>query len=137
MTVPSPEQIAGQLEKAYQALDDAEETLTDGRLETATSRAYYAIFYAARAILWSQGFAPKTHKGLGTLFDQHLIKPGIVDRVYRDILKDAADDREYADYLALTGSLDVTDVKRLVTDARRFVEKMDELIDEREPGKHC
>ena len=63
MTAPTRQEIEAEIGNALEALDDAEATLQQGRLKTAINRAYYACFHAARAVLWSESHAPKTHKG--------------------------------------------------------------------------
>ncbi len=128
MTIPSARQIRAEMERAYEALDDAEHTLSEGRLRTALSRAYYAVFHAARAVLWSQGLAPKTHKGMIQLFGKHVVGEGLVSREIGKILTEAHEQRELADYHALAGSFDKDEVEMLVADARRFVEKIEGIL---------
>lgn len=133
MTAPSEVEIRAELALARESLDDAEDDLGDRRLRSATSRAYYAMFHAARAVLWTKGLAPKTHRGLLQLFSEHLVLPGIVEKTLSAMLKDAFDARDLADYDAMTGNLDQADVRRLVKDARRFVATMGDLIRDTPP----
>lgn len=128
MTTPSAQEIQAELTKGRSALEEAEILLREGKLDGATSRGYYAIFHAARAVVWTKGYAPKTHKGVVQQFGQHVVKSGEVEVTFSDILKDAADDRELADYHALAGEFERAEVERLVRDGRRFVEKMEELV---------
>lgn len=50
------------LEKAEKALKSAKLLQENGELEDAASRAYYAMFHAARAILFNKGINAKTHR---------------------------------------------------------------------------
>lgn len=40
------------------------------------SRAYYAVFDAALALLFSAGIEARSHRGIGTLIGEHFVKPG-------------------------------------------------------------
>lgn len=128
MTVPSAEQVHGELANAFEALDDAESTLKEDRLRTAISRAYYAVFHAARAVLWSKGFGPKTHKGVIQLFSKEIVNARLVGKPIGKILSDAHDERELADYHSLVGEFEHREVQNLVQDARRFVEEIERLL---------
>ena len=48
--------------------------------QNAVSRAYYAMMHAANAALATKGLQAKTHNGTQTLFNEHLVQPGEVDR---------------------------------------------------------
>jgi uncharacterized protein (UPF0332 family) len=45
-------------------------------LHDAVSRAYYAAFHLARALLLTEGVEPQTHTGVGGMFGLHFIVPG-------------------------------------------------------------
>jgi uncharacterized protein (UPF0332 family) len=53
------------------ALRAAEELLKLGLPNDAVSRAYYAAFHYARALLLLEGLEPKTHRGVVTLLSEH------------------------------------------------------------------
>ena len=128
MTQPTAEDIDAELANAYEALDDAESDLSQGRLKSATNRAYVAMFHAARAVLWMKGHAPKTHRGLQHLFRDHLEKPRLVTNLDTSTLTHAFEERQLADYHDVSASLDRKEVKQLVADASQFVDRMDALI---------
>lgn len=56
--------IAYRQEKADLALDDAAFLTEAGRYGLAANRLYYALYYAASAILLSKGVVTKRHSGL-------------------------------------------------------------------------
>lgn len=68
----------------------------------ACSRAYYAMFYAARAALLQAGQAEaamaKTHSGLIAAFGEHLVKPGLVDATQGRAFAMVERERLTADY---------------------------------------
>ena len=78
--------IAGDLlAKSSQALKSARVLLRGGDTDGVCNRAYYAMFNAARAALLAVG-APsdaahaKTHNGLQSAFNQHVIKSGRLEQ---------------------------------------------------------
>ena len=56
--------IAYRQEKADIALDDADFLAESGRYSLAANRLYYALYYAASALLLSKGIVTKRHAGL-------------------------------------------------------------------------
>ena len=63
--------IAYRQEKADMALDDAAFLTDAGKFGLAANRLYYALYYAASALLLSKGIATKRHSGLMTQIDTH------------------------------------------------------------------
>ena len=55
-------------QKSEEALKVAESTLEDKFYSTSINRSYYAVYYAARALLLKKGKIPKTHSGTISLF---------------------------------------------------------------------
>lgn len=94
--------VADLLEKAQRAANSASLLLGAGDMDGACSRAYYAMFDAARAALITAGFAPealKTHSSVIGQFSLHLVKPGLVAREIGRALNDVQEIRQLADYL--------------------------------------
>lgn len=64
----------------------------------AVSRAYYAMFYAATALLHSEGITVAKHSAVISQVGQHFAKTGrLTPRLHR-ILLDMFDERQSADY---------------------------------------
>lgn len=87
------------LEQAQTALDDAE-FLLEGKRSTQSivNRAYYAMFYAALALLQRIGKIPSKHTGVISLFDREFVLKGIFSK---DLSKDfhkAFELRQVSDY---------------------------------------
>jgi len=72
--------ISGYIEKARKKLEVSERLLRSGDYDDAVSRAYYAAFHAAQALLLSEGERAETHKGVITLFGLLFVKSGKFDR---------------------------------------------------------
>jgi len=58
------------LQRARDALQQAGANLNLGYYDVATSRAYYAMFYAASALLASQGISRSKHSGVHSAFGE-------------------------------------------------------------------
>jgi uncharacterized protein (UPF0332 family) len=91
------------MEKAERALLDARILLDNGRGEGACNRAYYAMFDAAHAALFSQQVEPitapiKTHVGLIAKFGEHLVRPGHLAAHFGEALNRVQRFRQIADY---------------------------------------
>jgi uncharacterized protein (UPF0332 family) len=71
---------AAYIERAVDALHVARELNSAGHYGDAASRAYYAVFYAATAALRRQGLTASRHGAVIALVNQHLVKPGTIDK---------------------------------------------------------
>lgn len=69
--------VKASLSRADRALSSAKLLLKHRKPEDAVSRAYYSMFHATRAILFARSLRAKTHKGVITLFGEHIIRKGI------------------------------------------------------------
>jgi uncharacterized protein (UPF0332 family) len=115
------------LEKAHRKNKSARVLLEIGDTDGACSRAYYAMFDAARAALLLskaqiQPGSIKTHAGILSAFGMHLVKEGPFPKDTSRILKAALDLRIEADYMGDDISLDVA--KEAVSAAETFVESV-------------
>jgi uncharacterized protein (UPF0332 family) len=115
--------VSVHLARAQEALDDARLLLERGRVSGAASRAYYAVFHAARAAI--EAVAPidpmqiKTHAGIRRMFDLHVVRAGLVDHSTATLLKDVNSTRIRADYAV--SALDSPDAAEAVRAAGTFV----------------
>jgi len=83
---------------ADEMLRVAEHNLADGFYSSAINRAYYAIFYAANALLSTQGLLRSKHSGVIAAFRQHFVKPGLIGAEYSRMYGQLMDDQHGADY---------------------------------------
>ena len=65
--------IDSELNLADEFLYDAQLLLNEESIRSAESRLYYSVFHAARALLYSKGFSPKTHNGTISLFGKEIL----------------------------------------------------------------
>lgn len=120
-----------ELESARRALEDAELLSDKDRVESAISRAYYAIFHAARATLYAQGSEPITHRGVKREFGRLIVKTGRVEMEYNAILQEARDQRQVADYESGEKELlpGVELARDIVAKAKKFVNRMSDMVE--------
>lgn len=117
------ELIRGYLDKAKAKLRVARNLLATSEWDDAVSRAYYAAFHAAQAVLLTEGQHGETHRGVVTLFGLFLVKTGKFERKWGKLLSDLKDDREAGDYDALS-YIDEETARRAVREAKQFVSKV-------------
>jgi uncharacterized protein (UPF0332 family) len=98
----------------------------------AASRAYYAVFHAATALLLSVGLEARTHKGLVSLLGEHFVRPGRLSPTMGRLVSRMQRDREDADY-ALGAVFTGEESARLIADAQAFLVEARRLI--AEPGR--
>jgi uncharacterized protein (UPF0332 family) len=117
------------LELAAETLNAAEYLHKGGYYNDAVSRAYYAMFYAARALLASRNLHPKGHKGLILQFGLEFIKKGFIEETYGRALSHAKERRETVDYNIET-AMTPEESGTIVEDARAFIERTQRAFDE-------
>jgi uncharacterized protein (UPF0332 family) len=114
------EEIAVYLQQAEQMLAVAQYNFEAGFLSTAVNRSYYAVFYAASALLVTEGESRSKHYGVISAFRQHFVKTERWEMEYSHIFGRLLADRENADY-ALFESISHSQTSMDVQDAQRFV----------------
>jgi uncharacterized protein (UPF0332 family) len=92
------DEVKGYLEKAEHALEVAGERLKAGYAPDAATKVYYAMFYAAQALLKSEGINVVKHSAVESALGFHFAKRGRMDQKYHRMLIDARRIRETVDY---------------------------------------
>jgi len=91
-------EIKDLLQKADRYLRSAELLLKDSDFDSCASRYYYAMFYSAEAILLTNDLKVSSHKGVISLFGEHFIKTGKLDKELGKALRRAYELRQKGDY---------------------------------------
>ena len=120
------EDIRAELELAGDALRAAEALLGLGLPNDAVSRAYYAAFHAARALLLSASLEPKTHRGVMALLNARF---GEIGEEQLSSFARLQTFRSIADYDARS-RLSMSRASSEVASARAFVERSRAVLDE-------
>lgn len=118
------------IESAQEMLAVAEQNLRNGYHTSAVNRAYYAIFYAANAVLATVGESRSKHSGVIGLFRKLFIKSGELPIDLSDIYGRIMDNRQRGDY-DLGLQVDREQAKTDLEDARRFVDKVEQWLKEK------
>ncbi|MCC6499504.1 MAG: HEPN domain-containing protein [Anaerolineales bacterium] len=115
------------LELAESKLDDARRIFEIGLYNDAVSRAYYAMFYAAKAALLSEGLDLRRHSSAVTKFRELFVITGRVDAEYLRYLGRAQSARERSDY-APFATLNKEGAEEIFNAASAFIGKIKELL---------
>ena len=111
---------------ARERLHAAQAARAGGFSSSATSLAYYAMLYAARAALSEADRNAKTHSGTWSLFDSTFVVSGRFDRELARAARETQRVREGADYDARAVSVGEADA--IVVLAERFVAAVSDLV---------
>jgi uncharacterized protein (UPF0332 family) len=91
--------IKHRLEQAHEALDDAKYLIAGNRSpRSIVNRSYYAMFYAALALLQKISKAPSKHSGVISLFDKEFVMKGIFEKALSKDFHRAFELRQSIDY---------------------------------------
>jgi hypothetical protein len=104
-------------------LEVAKENLDNNRVNSACNRAYYGVFYAASALLFSKGKTYGKHSAVLAAFRQYFIKAGEFEKKWSDDYEFIMDNRHTADY-DLYDPIDREDVVLVLVKAQEFVEEV-------------
>ena len=98
MSHPYEQEILANLERADQSLAAAQLLLDQHFLDSATSRAYYAAFYAATAALLQEQETFKTHSSVLSAFHRVFVKSGRIPAEHGKHLNQLFELRGIGDY---------------------------------------
>ena len=115
------------LEKADHALEVAEALNQQGFIQDASSRIYYAMFYAAQALLKSENIEVGKHSAVESALGYHFAKTGRIDPKYHRMFINARKLREIVDYDIQEEMIDRTAVLK-IEDGREFVSVVKGII---------
>jgi len=91
-------EVQALIEKAKESTDAARSLARDGHYDFAASRAYYAMFYVAEALLAHLGQSYSKHSAVISAFGREYAKAGKLDATFHQRLIDAQDLRHTGDY---------------------------------------
>lgn len=112
---------------AKEKIKAAELLAKNGNYRDAISRAYYAIYYAAKAFLLYHGQDPYSHKGVSVLFHKFCAthkKPDASFAKMLSVLQEARLNADYKEKVHLTKK----DAKEAIDMAHSFLKEIQSLI---------
>ena len=111
------------MQYAQEMMEVAKENLDNNRVNSACNRAYYGVFYAASALLFSKGKTFGKHSAVMVAFRQYFIKTGEFEKKWSDDYEFIMDNRHAADY-DLYDPIDPEDAVLVLAKAQAFVEEV-------------
>jgi uncharacterized protein (UPF0332 family) len=114
--------------RAHEAFTEGDYLFTKGSMTGAVNRFYYAGFYAARALLATQGVDSSRHSGVISLFQKHFVKTNQVSRAHARALPRSFEKRQNTDY-ADFATIAPEEAKSVRTDVGAFLDECGELLE--------
>ncbi|NUO80204.1 HEPN domain-containing protein [candidate division KSB1 bacterium] len=91
-------QLEMMIQKAYRSLASTQTLISSADYDFASSRAYYAVFYAIEAMLLTKQLSFSKHAGVIAAFNQHFIKSGVFPKEFSKMLERLFRNRQMGDY---------------------------------------
>jgi hypothetical protein len=119
--------IAAEVSRGDDSLRSARLLLNASLLADAVSRAYYAAFHYARALLLTAGEEPRTHGGVDRLLQRDFVREGTIDAKTASLFARLQKFRAEADYTAEfvftaeTAAAELASAESFVTVARQLL----------------
>ncbi len=123
MTAAQEEMMA----KVRESLGASSHLVAGGYYDFAVARAYYAMFYAAQALLMKQGRTFSQHGSLLSAVGQYLVKTGIIPAHLHRNLINAYNARIEGDYEP-GGKFAAQDAALRITHAEEFIAVVEEKL---------
>lgn len=117
--------VKKELEAARSDLREAEAGLERESCKWSTVQSYYAMFHAARALLYAKGYREKSHYCLRIAIEMLYVESGDLPRHMINAFEVAKELRENADYESHFSELGA---KKLVTAAQEFIKFTEKQI---------
>ncbi len=111
------------METADEMLEIAGENFSNQHYRAACNRAYYGIFYAASALLFSKGKTYGKHSAVIAAFRQYFVKTKEFDEKWSDDYQVIMDSRHIADY-ELHDRLEKEEVAQIIVKAKEFIKEV-------------
>ena len=114
------------MEIAHSSRDAAHDLFENEYYGFAASRAYYAMFYAAEAVLLSRSLSYSRHSGVISAFGQHFTREGVLPAELHATLRNAFDMRNLGDYS--TEPFPREDAENVLQDMQVFLDAIESYL---------
>ena len=108
------------IKKAEEEIKAAEMLMKEELCRIAVSRAYYAMFYTAEALLLTKGLSYSSHKGVISNFGREFVKSGVFSKKTQKALSGIFKLRQNCDYEPLP-EIDESKAKLALKNAKEFL----------------
>ena len=123
------EEVRKLFNKAKRALRAAETLLQAGDGESATGRAYYAMFHTAQALLRERDLRFRKHGSVHAAYGKHFAKTGVLDPKFHRWLLAAFNKRIKSDY-DIDSVIDKEAARQTIKQAREFMEVAEAYLED-------
>ena len=113
----------GWIDKAESSLNAAKILKHEGYISESVSRAYYSMFYAAKAMLTEDGISRNKHSAVIAAFGERYVRTGRVSREFHKQLNTALEERNRTDY-EYSWRVTETDARVRITEAEAFIQEI-------------
>lgn len=127
MTPEREQEIAAHLERSEQSLQAAKDLSEKGYYDFAASRAYYAAFYGASAVLLDEGLDFRKHSGVIASIHRRFVKTGKLNEEQGKDLNWLFEIRSIADYGG-TAHVSQPQAERAIQAAETFLKAIRSLL---------
>jgi uncharacterized protein (UPF0332 family) len=127
MMPPHAQEIAANLERAEQSIRAAKDLTINGYHDFAASRAYYAAFYGATAILLNEGLDFSKHSGVIASIHQQFVKTGKLSKEQGKDLSWLFEIRNVGDYGGMA-HVSQPQAERAIQAAEDFLQAIQSLL---------
>ncbi|MDW7712244.1 MAG: HEPN domain-containing protein [Deferrisomatales bacterium] len=115
------------LQQANHAIKQAQVLSEVAEWAGVVNRGYYAMFYAALALLITKDLGSSKHSGVLALIDREFVHPGILPKEMSMVLRDAFNQRQKSDYGEFCPTSEAR-AREILDHAMQFVDRVKEIV---------
>jgi uncharacterized protein (UPF0332 family) len=124
---PQDELILYRLQQADESIQEAKTLAQNSLWRGAINRAYYAMFYAALALVVQKQQVISKHSGVIVFFDKEFVRNGILPKELSRYLHFAFERRQNSDYGEIF-TVNSEEANQAIIEAGQFVEKVKDYL---------
>ena len=121
------QEVEAYLAKARHALEVAKKLQAGDDYSDAAGKAYYAMFYAAQALLKAYDIEVVKHSAVASMLGRHFAKTGLLDPKFHRMFLNARRVREIADY-GLFDEIVESSASETLMESQAFVLEIQRLL---------
>lgn len=125
---PSQDKAMQSIRKAAKWIEEADSTFKANAFNSSVLDSYMAMFHAARAILFFDGFREKSHACVARYIDEKYVKTGKLEKKWVELLDHHREVR-HNDQYDLSFSATQDEAKKAFETAEGFLRRMRDLLD--------
>ena len=126
---PSIDKAKLSMKRAERWFGEAEKSLNSGLYDSCLITSYLAMFHAARAVLFRDGWREKSHFCIARYLEEMYVKKGKLEREWIDLL-DRLRETRHADQYDVSYFATREEADSALSIAFEFVERIEKLLEE-------